>query len=304
MSSILVAQAKRKSSRDRNKRLLGRIESALSYRGLRLDNRKLKTVRSVVDQFWARGRTAISLELCRILRFKQENGWPKERAMRDILRRLEAAGYIQLPPSLVVRSYTTKPRQPNQISDIDKSPIDIASWSDLKIVRVTRGAESRLWDSLVSEYHYLGRKPIVGRNLKQLVLLKDRPVSCLAWSDPCLKLGPRDEFLRNNLGAAQASVTYGVNNTRFLILPWVNVRNLASKLLALAKQHATKHWLSYYNVELRWAETFVDPTRFRGTCYRAANWRHVGMTAGTSRSGFSARRAQHGISKDILIYLF
>jgi hypothetical protein len=276
----------------------------ITVRGFRLTRRRIQTIRAFISSAPDFGRTAISLALCKKFNFKQPNGWPKDRAMRDILRRLHASRHIVLPASRK-RGQNPAPVTPAFVKKlIDKTPIKNLSLSELHVVPAKTRQEVQLWDHLVDEHHYLGRKTIVGRNLRQIAYWHERPVACLGWSDPSLKLAPRDNFLADTFTNGWAGVSHGVNNTRFLILPWVEVHNLASKTLSLAKRNVRDYWQQYYSSELAWAETFVDPTRFIGTCYLAANWKRVGKTRGTARSGSSARRERHGISKDIFVYVF
>ena len=249
-------------------------------------------------------RTAISLKLCRRFNFNQPNGWPKDRAMRDVLRKLDANGFIRLPPSRKLKQNPKINYSASLAASIDRTPLTQINWGDLSVLRAKEREQIHLWDYLVDAHHYLGAKTIVGRNLRQIIFANKRPVACLGWSDPSLKLAARDGYLSSGLVNGWAHIDHGVNNTRFLILPWVRVPNLASKSLALAKRDVRQYWKEYYNLNLGWAETFVDPTRFVGTCYLAANWQKVGQTTGTARSGFSARREYHGIAKDILIYVY
>jgi hypothetical protein len=223
--------------------------------------------------------------------------------MRDILCRLEARGLIQLPPRQKPAASSERRREV-PTATIVAQPVSSVVWRKIQVERVKDPNKSRLWDMLITKYHYLGRRPIVGRNLRQLVFVDGQPVACLAWCDPCLKLAPRDKYLAQILASDRVDIKCGVNNTRFLVLPWVEVPNLASKVLALAKRHMRQHWFDYYHNRIEWAETFVDPTRFIGTCYAAANWRFVGLTEGTARSGSRARRVEHGIRKNILVYIF
>lgn len=276
----------------------------ISIRGCRLTKRRILAIRRLIGKSPDFGRTAISLQLCKKFDFKQQNGWPKDRAMRDILRRLDALNLIRLPESRKLEQnpkiYAAQLLQ----APIDRTPISKVSWDQLTLKHAKERDQCRTWDYLVDAHHYLGRKTIVGRNLRQLIYAGDRPVACLGWCDPSLKLAPRDGYLTANFSNGWANVAHGVNNTRFLILPWVKVPNLASKALAVAKRDVRRYWQEYYSLELAWAETFVDPTRFIGTCYLAANWKKVGQTAGTARSGFSALREEHGIAKDIFVYVF
>jgi hypothetical protein len=267
---------------------------SLIVRGLEIAPTQLDLIQEVLQK--SAGRTQASQELCRVFQYYQPNGWLKERAMRDILRRLAARGLIQLPPPLAPSGGS--PQRTGSNLAVDQTPIEVLSDS-LTIKRACDAAEARLWDQLIRDHHYLGRKAVVGRNLKQIVYCGDRPIACLAWADPCLRLGPRDRYLQGSPDPQR-----GINNTRFLLLPWVTVPNLASQVLSLATKHARHHWDWYYHADLIWAETFVDPSRFSGTCYLAANWKLIGTTRGTARSGSNARRVKHGQQKHILIFRF
>nr|WP_137676682.1 Druantia anti-phage system protein DruA [Parerythrobacter lutipelagi] len=273
--------------------------SDFQIRGLTFNDEKIETVRRVLND--SRGRTHASQILCREFSYRQQNGKLKETAMRDVLRRLEERGLVELPPPLVPLE-KRKAFASSGTVKVDQTKITPPVY-DLRVHKVGDPIEAQLWNGLVEEFHYLGRKPLVGRNLRQLVFFGNRPIACLAWADPCLRIQPRDEYLAtNDIGGSFHEA--GVNNTRFLILPWVRVPNLASRVLSLATKHAMSHWRKHYRVELRWAETFVDPTLFRGTCYLASNWRVVGVTKGTARSGRSDRRQNHGRKKLILVRQF
>lgn len=273
--------------------------SDFQIRGLTLDDEKMEIVRRVLND--SRGRTHASQLLCREFSYRQQNGKLKETAMRDVLRRLEERGLVKLPPPLV----PLKKRQgfsSTETMKVDRRKIT-PPVNGLSVQKVGNPIQARLWNGLVDEFHYLGRKPLVGKNLRQLVFFGNRPIACLAWADACLRIQPRDEYLATHkIGGSVHEA--GVNNTRFLILPWVRVPNLASRVLSLATKHALKHWRKHYCVELRWAETFVDPSLFKGTCYLASNWKVVGVTKGTARSGRSVRRQNHGRKKLILVRHF
>jgi Domain of unknown function (DUF4338) len=155
--------------------------------------------------------------------------------MRDVLRRLEKEGLVRLPKPKKLRQNPKISLAPRFATGIDETPLSELCWRDLTVVRAKEREQIYLWDYLVDTHHYLGKKTIVGRNLRQIVFANDRPVACLGWSDPSLKLAPRDAYLSSGLANGWPNVNHGVNNTRFLILPWVKVPNLASKSLSLAK---------------------------------------------------------------------
>lgn len=149
----------------------------------------------------------------------------------------------------------------------------------LRIQLAKGGSNEQLWNTLVQRYHYLGHKVSVGKTLKFLVLAGDTTVAAVSLTESAWAVHVRDRIL-DELGISRLEVA---NNNRFLILPHVCVPNLASRTLALLARDAVRQWEEYYSVPLSCLETFVDPERFAGTCYRAANWRFVGRTSGYGR---------------------
>ncbi|MBI4264475.1 MAG: DUF4338 domain-containing protein [Acidobacteria bacterium] len=146
--------------------------------------------------------------------------------------------------------------------------------------QIRRTPDEALFNSLLAQYHYLGYQQPVGEHLKYLVVAGDRPVACFAWGSTPGALGIRDRFIGWSAEARRRHLRLLAANTRFLILPWVQVPHLASHLLARMAARLSADWQQVYHHPIVWLETFIDPARFRGTCYRAANWIVLGRTSG------------------------
>jgi hypothetical protein len=148
-----------------------------------------------------------------------------------------------------------------------------------------------LWNALVEKYHYLGHKIQVGRCLKYLIWGDGELLGAISFSSPAWKLAARDELLRQMGISQRAGHDFVINNSRFLILPQVRVPHLASRVLAFATWQVVTDWSRYYSIEPKFVETFVERRR-KGTCYKAANWRLIGMTNGYAKAGASHHNSQ------------
>jgi SRSO17 transposase len=186
---------------------------------------------------------------------------------------------------------------------LDASPIHGAVSTlppiDLKIA--SRSQLEPLWDDLVRRHHYLGYQRLLGHRLKYLAFVQDRPVAALSFSAPALKLRVRDHYIGWTAPQREAHLDRIVSNSRFLILPWVKVPNLASHVLAKALARLSRDWEDRFNTRLWLVETFIDPSRYKGTCYKAANWRFIGETYGSGKQGNGY--VYHGVVKEVYVYV-
>ena len=268
------------------------------YRTRAIGPAELAFIRATIAAHAARGRTRISQVLCEAWEWRQPNGALKEYACRDLLLRLEEWGHLQLPPRL------RSPDGPCQQDALGPLPGPAAplTTADLRtlVVRPLRPDERRLWKGLLERFHYLGYRPGVGEQLGYLAFLEDQIVACLAWGAAAYKSRLREQYLGWDAATKRARLHLVANNTRFLILPWVRVPHLASKILAATLRRLSADWQETYGHGLVLAETFVDPARFRGTCYRAANWRYLGQTQGVGKRG--NRYTAHGVPKALYVY--
>jgi SRSO17 transposase len=185
---------------------------------------------------------------------------------------------------------------------LDVSPLrgDLQAWRPLTVQVVSQSPLEPLWDALVRRYHYLGYQKLLGHRLKYLACLQDRPVAALAFSAPARTLRVRDQWIGWSTAQRKAHLDRVVNNSRFLILPWVQIPNLASQVLARTLARLPGDWAARFGTQLWLVETFVDPARFRGTCYRAANWHALGQTSGHGKQG--PGYVYHGAIKEVYAY--
>lgn len=200
-------------------------------------------------------------------------------------------------------SDATKDLSGSVFADINQEHIDGPLQSllptTLKVVNET--SLEPLWDQLVRKFHYLGFQKLLGHRLKYLAFSQDRPVAALSWSAPALKLRVRDSYIGWSDDQRKAHLHRLASNSRFLILPWVSVKNLASHILSLNLRRLNQDWKLRYGHSLWLVETFVDPTRFKGTCYRAANWIFAGHTYGSGKKGQGY--VYHGSIKEVYLYV-
>jgi hypothetical protein len=233
------------------------------------------------------GRTKLSIELCRRWNWCGHDGKPKDISCRDMLRSLDAKGTIKLPP---LQSHSRKPGSRDRFQGMLHNTTEI--FSDIKtclpvhiIVVKERTFEGQEFKSLIYQYHYLGFDMTVGENLKYMVYSKKgQLLACLLFGSSAFSCAPRDNFIGWDAKSRKSNLIYTTNNTRFLILPWVRVEHLASHVLGLICKRIASDWKSKYGHPLYLLETFVQKDRFKGTCYKAANWICVGETTGRSRN--------------------
>lgn len=250
---------------------------------------------------WNRSR--LSRELCARWGWYGPNGQLKDMACRTLLLKLERAGCIVLP--------TRQAEPPNAarnrcIADVPHETRELrcglSELFPLEIRAVAPGSQdAALFKCLVSRYHYLGLKNTVGENMQYLVRDKaGRPLTCLLFGSGAWKTAPRDAFIGWDRQRRETKLGFVTNNTRFLILPWVKVPYLASHVLSRVASRVRDDWHAKYAHPLYLLETFVDTSRFHGTCYRAANWILLGQTKGRTRNDRS--RALCAPVKDVYVY--
>ena len=270
-------------------------------RGRHIGSSELETIRSFVKIHWSRGRSAISRAVCEHWDWRQANGRLKDRACRVLLLALEANGEIELPRRIKYNNRCKKPPDGSRycISQ-DEITGKVSDFRSLTLQMVRLSPTEGLWDHLVHEYHYLGNPWIVGSHLKYLAYLDGQLVACLGWGSAAWKVGCRDEYIGWDRVSRKKNLALLANNVRFLVLPWVRVENLASKALAANIARVATDWQAFYQQALVLLETFVDMSSYRGTCYRAANWIHVGQTLGVAKSG--NRHRHHGRPKAVYLY--
>ena len=270
------------------------MDEELRYRGRRITTADLLWLRTRIAAEPGLSRRALSLAICDAWQWRQPNGTPCDAICRGLLLWLERSGHLVLPPA---RWGTRKPWRPRTSAPpvlIDTTPITgaLRALRPLRIQQVRRTPDEALWNSLLAQYHYLGYQQPVGAHLKYLVVAADRPVACAAWASAPRHLGPRDRFIGWSAEARRRNLRFLAYNTRLLILPWVSVPHLASHVLGQLAARLSADWQQVYGHPIYYLETFVDPARFRGTCYRAANWIPLGPTTGRGHNAPTKQRTQ------------
>ena len=274
----------------------------LSYRGRQIREPDVVFLREFIAQHPGLSRNALSIQVCQAWNWVQPNGQLRDQVCRSLMLALHRAGHIQLPaPRIKAVNNAILHQRVSQLEFCDSSPIEgsLASLGPLEIRLVRRANGEDTFNSLVSQYHYLSFSRPVGEHLKYLILAGDRPVACMAWNSGPLRLTLRDEFV----GAPRAAYAHNLHliayNSRYLIVPWVKVPHLASHILGRIARRLSADWQALYHHPIHLLESFVDIERFKGTCYRAANWTCVGRSEG--RGTKSKAGAQTSI-KELWVY--
>lgn len=274
----------------------------LTYRGRSVTDDDVVFISQLIAAHPTASRRALSINLCKAWNGVQPNGAPRDMVCRGLMLALHRAGHIVLPPPrYVVRHAPSKRHAPAPVA-IDTAPLrdTLDAIRPLTFRQVRRTSDEPLFNSLIEQYHYLGYTQPVGEHLKYLVYTQGRPIACLAWSSAPRHLGCRDRFIGWSIEARRKNIRFIAYNPRYLILPWVQVPHLASHILGRMAKIVVQDWARIYGHPVYFLETFVDPQRFRGTCYRAANGMVLGHTTGRGKDD-QAWRPNRSI-KDVLGY--
>jgi hypothetical protein len=262
------------------------------YRGRVITPEDIAFLREFIADHSGMSRRKLSAKVCEAWQWKQANGALCDMVCRGLLLMLHRAGEIQLPEVRFVPRNPMVVRERPALIAVDSTPV-IARLNELRpleVRQVRRTSEEPLFNSLIEHHHYLGYERPVGEHLKYLVRAQGRPIACIAWSSAPRHLGSRDRYIGWSQEARKRNIRLIAYNTRFLILPWVQVPHLASHILSRVAATLSSDWERMYEHPIRFVETFIDPERFRGTCYRAANWVLLGRTTGRGKDDLTHRQ--------------
>ena len=279
----------------------GRGSAPLRYCAREFTGAEIDEIRAVIasGEYWS--RSAISREVCRRLNWYKPDGGPKQVSCSVALLRMQRDGLLELPPPARAPS---RPRIPTFTEASDPGPLLEGTRGDLgplRLVRVARPTDSRLWNEVIARHHYLGYRPLPGAQLRYLAYAGERLLAALGFGAAAWRVLDRDDFIGWNDAQRVARLHLVVNNARFLILPSIKVRFLASSLLAQVARQLPADWESVYCYRPQLLETFVECDRFAGTSYRAANWIFVGETMGRGKLDRHHNRTAK-IFKSIWVY--
>jgi hypothetical protein len=271
------------------------MPSEYRYRGRVITAEDIAFIRQLVAENPGASRRSLSAKLCEAWEWRQANGALRDMVCRGLLLMLHRAGEIELPPVRYLPPNPLARREPPEPILIDMASITgtLSQIRPIDLQQVRRTSDERLFNSLMEHYHYLSYEQPVGEHLKYVAWTsyegKARPIACLAWSSAPRHLGSRDRYIGWSSEARRRNIRFIAYNTRFLILPWVTVPHLASYLLGRMARLLSQDWERVYGHPIYFLETFVDPERFRGTCYRAANWVMLGRTTGRGKNDHTNR---------------
>ena len=261
----------------------------LNYRGRAISSEDILYIREMIAAHPGESRRTLSKKLCEAWQWRQANGALRDMVCRSLLLVLDRAGHIELPPvKFVPRNPLARRARPEPVLiDTTQREGELRQIQPLEFMQVRRSGDEPLFNSLMEQHHYLGYEQPVGEHLKYLVWSQGRPVACVAWSSAPRHIGARDRYIGWDQRARRRNIHLIAYNTRFLILPWVRVNHLASHILGRMAVRISGDWQSMYGHPIYFLETFIDPERFRGTCYRAANWVVMGATTGRGKQSNS-----------------
>jgi len=268
------------------------VQPAFSYRGRQVSVAEIAFIRQLIAEHPRLSRRRLSARLCQAWNWVQPNGQPRDMVARSLMLELHRAGHIELPPPrFVPPNNAIRHQPPGPELGLWERPRDcsLAELGPLEIGQVRRTPQEPLFGRLMEAHHYLAYTRPVGEHLKYLVWAGGAPIACLALSSAPRHLAARDEFIGWRPSTRRARLHLIAYNTRFLILPWVRVPHLASHLLARVARRISADWQALYQHPVYLLETFIDPARFTGVCYQAANWIRLGLTTGRGHNARTSR---------------
>lgn len=261
------------------------MEASRKIQGRTVTDKDIKIIQSIIASNPNWHRTRISQELCHLWNWKNDTGKLKDIAARALLRKLDKENLIELPAP--VRSANNAYRYQSKQEEPKYQPIEerLSVIQPIQITQVKTQEQAWLFRSLLSHFHYLGYSGPVGENLRYLVYdCEDRILGCLLFGAPAWSVSCRDKYIGWDEADRKKGLSRIANNMRFLILPEVKVPHLASHLLGRISRRVSMDWNDKYGHPIALLETYVENNRFRGTCYKAANWVKAGETTGYTRN--------------------
>ena len=271
----------------------------IRYSGRDFTPKEINQIRSLIKQHPEFNRLRLSKEVCQMFQWLKPDGNLKDMSCRVAMLRMQKDGAIVLPPpshakgavKKVKFTPATDPQSPVVCAVNELPPLS------LQMVSKTTSA---LWNEYIERYHYLGFTPLPGAQLRYFIIAGKQIVALMGFGAAAWQTAPRDQFIEWNHDQRKRNLPLVTNNARFLILPWIQSKNLASKILSLTARQLPNDWEEKYNIRPVLLESFVQKDRFAGTCYKAANWIKLGQTKGRGKLGPSGKISVP--IKDIWVY--
>lgn len=264
------------------------MTTRFKFCGHQVTDSELALIKEMTEEFWGISRTELAETLCELLEWKRPNGRLKGVECRQFLEELEAQSVVRLPKPRQGKPKGARAKagrsEPGEAQQSIKGKL--RELGEVTLVKVESREDRELWKELVDRYHYLGFKTPFGAYLRYLIRTDDpetRTLGCLQFSSPAWALEQRDRWIGWDPETRKARLQWVVQNSRFLLLPWIEVKGLASHVLSKAAGQVVVDWEEAFKCRPVLLETFVDQERYTGTCYRAANWTYLGETKGRGR---------------------
>lgn len=260
------------------------LNTSVRYCGRFFTAKEIKQIKKLISDNPQLNRAQLSRRVCDMLAWLRPDGRLKDMSCRVAMLRMYRDGLIILPKPQKGNA-NGRNRPPLTSASDPREPISLPAGAlgQLHFRPVNTPSDSSLWNQLIQRYHYLGYKPLPGAQIRFLVFSQNHLLAALGFSAAAWSIAPRDQFIGWTNKQRVSNLHLVVNNSRFLILPWITSANLASKILASASKLLPQLWQKRYGYSPVLLETFVQKNRFHGTCYRAANWIHVGVTQGRGK---------------------
>jgi hypothetical protein len=278
------------------------IQKELKIQGRILYAKDIEYIKKLMLENPGWHRTNLSKEICKNWNWRKENGQLKDMACRSMLLKLEKLKYLKLPKLRRISGSRSKNKVIQPVLHT-KDPINekLKNLLPVEIQAIENGYELKLFKHFINAYHYLGWSGTVGENLKYIIYDKhQRPLGCMMFGAAAWKVKPRDEYIGWDIPTREKNLSLIANNNRFLILPWISVKYLASHILGKISKCINQDWINKYNHPVHLLETFVEKDRFKGTCYKAANWKYLGDSQGRGKLD---RKNEYGLPvKSIWVY--
>ena len=283
------------------------MQSMSSYRlcGQAISPDQLNEIAVIVATFPKLSRNELANTICELFSLKRPTGKLKTVECRLFLENLHAKGIIQLPAckKKYARRVKLNIRRTRRTDSQSPLSVKLCELSPLLLNRVQNYMQRQLWYEYMDRYHYLGYRTPFGAQLRYFIHsgINQAKLGCLQFSSPAWRMAARDHWIGWSDEQRQRNLQKIISNSRFLIFPWVRVKNLASSVLSLAAQTVPKDWIDCYGCRPVLMETLVDQKKYKGTCYQAANWIYVGETTGRGRMDKENKRKGMAV-KDIYLY--
>jgi len=277
--------------------------SEVRFCGRKVKPREMKVIREVVETFSGLSRMELAQTVCELLGWQRASGGLKARECREFLETLEAKGVLELPAKRPGKPVGTRTRVPVTVNGEPREGLvgEVGEFGPIVLEMVSEKEQRLLFRELVGRHHYLGHAVPFGAHLRYLAYASQPEravVGCVQFSSPAWRMAVRDRWIGWDEATRQRNLQRVVTNSRFLLLPWVRIQNLASVVLSMATRRLSEDWRERYGIEPFLAETLVDPSRYTGNCYRAANWVVLGETTGRGR--MDRQHLREGVARKLV----